>query len=120
MFDFKRLIKMYSKSPIYFLREEEGYHDPKQGGKWIEGTPEEVLIEGAIVPLSNEDLRYDEGGTYTTADRKIYCYTKMEKGQKIKNKEKTYTVLSDKPYEDFDTGEPDGLYIYIIRRGDRD
>lgn len=116
MYNFKRLIKKYSKTPVYLLEETEGYHDPYQGGKWIPGEIIETELEGAVVPLSNEDLRFDEGGTYTAADRKLYCYKEIAKGEKVKYKDKPYTILESKDYSDFD----EGLYIYIIRRGDRD
>lgn len=116
-YNFERLIKKYSKFPVYELKETEGYHDPNQGGIYIQGTIEEILIEGAaVVPLSNDDLNYGEGGTYTTEDRKMYCYTKIEKGTKIKFKDKDYTVMESKDYEDFDIG----LFIYILKRGGRD
>lgn len=116
MFNFKRLIKKYSKHPVYLLREGEGHHDYGQGGLWVPGETEEVEIEGAVVPLSNEDLKFDEGGTYNQEDRKLYCYQEISKGEKIKHKDKIYTVLERKDYTDFD----DGLYIYFIKRGETD
>ena len=116
MYNFKRLISKYSKLHVYYLEEAEGYHDPTQGGKWIPGVITEVEIEGAIIPLSNEDLRFDEGGTYMQSDRKLYCYKEMVKGTKIKHDSKNYTILEGKTYKDFDIG----LYIYVVRRGDKD
>lgn len=122
MFNFKRLIKKYSKSPVFIVEEKEGYRDPDQGGIWIPGTTKEIEIKGvaAVVPLSNEDLKFDEGGTYSIEDRKLYCYKEIAKGTKIKHKNRVYTVLERKPYDDFDEGdlEDDGLYIYFIKRGD--
>ena len=115
MFNFKRLIDKFGKYPVYLLEESEGYHNPKQGGKWVPGEIEEIKLEdAAVVPLSNEDLRFDEGGTYTVADRKLYCYKEMTKGNKIKHKESLYTILESKDYTDFD----EGLYIYIIKKGE--
>lgn len=119
MFNFKRLIKKYSKYPVYLFREGEGYHDPYQGGKWVPGKAEEIEIEGAVVPLSNNDLRFDEGGTYTVEDRKLYCYTKIDKGEQVKHKDTLYTVLEGKAYDDFDTDD-EGLFIYVLRRGGND
>ena len=111
MFNFKRLIKKYSKFPVFILEEKEGYRDPDQGGIWIPGTTKEIEIKGvaAVVPIS-----------YSIEDRKLYCYKEIAKGTKIKHKNKVYTVLERKPYNDFDEGalEDDGLYIYFIKRGD--
>ncbi|MGJ0848185.1 hypothetical protein ACR77J_15955 [Tissierella praeacuta] len=115
MYNFKRLISKYSKAPAFILKETEGYRDPNNGGVWVPGKVEEVLIEdGAVAPLSNEDLQFDEGGTYNVEDRKLYCYEDISTGTKIKHKEKIYTVLEKKDYSDFDNE----LYIYFIKRGD--
>lgn len=118
MFNFRRLIKRYSKSPVFILEEKEGYRDPNQGGTWVPGIVEEKEIKefAAVVPLSSEDLNFDEGGTYSTKDRKLYCYQDIKTGTKIKHKDNTYTVLTKKDYSDFD----DGLYIYFIKRGGTD
>ena len=112
MFNFKRLINKYSKEPVYLLRETEGYHDYSKGGIWVPEEIEEIEIEGAVVPLTNEDLRFDEGGTYSFEDRKLYCYKEISKGEKIKHKEKIYTVIEKKDYSDF----AEGLSIYFLKR----
>ena len=113
MFNFKDLITKYSTSPIYLLNKAEGFYDYGQGGIFIDGKITEVGIMGAIVPLSNEDLRFDEGGTYDFEDKKIYCYLEIAKGEKIKHKGKIYTVLEKRDYSDFDVG----LFIYFLKRG---
>ena len=117
MYNFKRLIKKYAKSPVYELVETDGYRDYENGGIWVGGTMEEILIEdGAVIPLSNDDLKLDEGGTYTIQDKKLYCYKEMKAGTKVKYKEKEYTVMESKDYADFDIG----LFIYILKRGGND
>ena len=116
MFDFKRLIKKYSKVPAYQIKETDGYRDHENGGIYVPGTTEEILIDGAVVPLSNEDLNFDEGGTYASEDRKLYCYKEMKKGTKVKHKDKTYTVMESKDYSDFDID----LFIYVLKRGGND
>lgn len=117
MYSFKRLIKKYSKIPAFEIKESPGYRDPNNGGKWVPGIIEEILIvDGAVVPLSNSDLNLDEGGTYNKEDRKLYCYQEFKKGSKIKHKEKTYTVMEDKDYSDFD----DSLFIFVLKRGGSD
>lgn len=113
MFNFNRLIKKYSKVPVYELKESPGYRDPTQGGIYVPGKVEEIIIDGAVVPLSNNDLKLDEGGVYTTEDRKLYCYRDIKEGTKIKHKEKEYTVMEKRDYSDYD----EGLYIYVLKRG---
>lgn len=116
-FNFKRLIKKYSKVPVYKLIETEGYSDVNNGGIWVDGRIEEILIpNAAVVPLSNEDLKFGEGGTYTVEDRKLYCYEDIGKGTKVKHKDKSYTVIERRDYEDFDIG----IFIYFVKRGGRD
>lgn len=115
MYNFKRLINKYSKLPVYRLIETDGYYDIDNGNIWVDGDIAELVFDGAIVPLSNEELNFGEGGTYTTEDRKLYCYEDLEKGSKILHKEKDYTVMNEKDYEDFDKE----LRIYILKRGGR-
>lgn len=117
--NFKRLIKKYSVGQIIAKIEKPGYHDMAQGGKWIEGETEDLILRpAAIVPLSQDDLRLDGGGTYSNDHRKLYCYARLKKGTLIENIQldgtlKTYKVLADKDYSDFDKG----LHIYILERG---
>jgi len=112
MYNFKRLINKYSKTPVFYLEETEGYYDYSNGGVYVPGGVEPTKFEGAVVPLSNEDLNYDEGGTYTTQDRKLYTYNDLKKGQKIEHKELVYTIQEKKDYSDFDIG----LNIYFVKR----
>ena len=112
MYNFKRLIRKYSKNPVYYMQETGGHYDYSQGGIWVEGTVDAMEFEGAVVPLSNQDLKYDEGGTYTAQDRKLYTYITFDTGQKIKHKGLEYTIQEKRDYEDF--GE--GLNIYFMRR----
>lgn len=125
MYRFKRLITKYSKGTVNIIEETEGYYDQDQGGKWVPGEAKETIITpAAIVPLNKDDLVFDDAGTYNSDDRKIYCYKRLSKGAIVEHTnangfKKQYKVLSDGDYSDFDTSE-DGLFIYIIRRGDRD
>lgn len=125
MFDFRRLINKYSNGEVKIIQETEGFYDPNQGGDWVPGeTIETIISPAAIVPLNKNDLAFGEAGTYSNEDRKIYCYKEMKKGTVIKHTHskgsaRDYMVLEDSNYGDFDTRE-DGLFIYIIRRGDRD
>lgn len=121
LFNFKRLIDKYSQGTIKALTKTEGYYDMENAGNWVEGqTIEQAICPGALVPLSSEDLKLGEAGTYIESDRKLYCYQRLEKGTKIaytnnSGIQRLYTMMSAKDYSDYDTG----LYIYILRRADR-
>ncbi|KGF35862.1 hypothetical protein HMPREF2134_03240 [Peptoniphilus lacrimalis DNF00528] len=122
MFDFKNLVANYSKGTTKALIKSEGYYDQEKGGIYVPGEEINlILIPAAIVPLSNDDLKFDEGGNYSYDNRKLYCYKQLEKGTLIENIQsygvtKTYKILGEKDYSDYD----DGLYIYIVERADRD
>lgn len=122
LYNFKRLISKYSKGIVIALIESNGYYDMEDSGKWHEGAKKELrLVPAAIVPLSKDDLKFDEGGHYSNDNRKLYCYQALEKGTVIKNIQskgivKNYKILAEKDYSDYD----DNLYIYILERGERD
>lgn len=122
LYNFKNLIKKYSKGIVVAIIKTEGYYDMENSGKWQEGATVELrLLPAAIVPMNKDDLKFDEGGHYSYDNRKLYCYQPLEKGTIIKNLqskgiEKTYKVLAEKDYSDYD----DNLHIYILERGDRD
>lgn len=113
MFNFKRLVGKYGKNPFYLVTETDGGYDYTQGGIWVEGTITETVQEGAVVPLTADDLKYDENGTYTTQDKKVYSYANYTQGQKIKYLNKYYTIQQKSGYSEFDTN----LNIYWARGG---
>ncbi len=49
-----------------------GHHDYTQGGIWVEDPPTETVEEAIILPLTNDDIKHDGGGIYTTQDLKMY------------------------------------------------
>ena len=112
IYNFKSLVKKYSKKPCYKLQQTEGYYDYANGGIWVDGAITEVEFEGAVVPLTGQDLQYEENGTYSSDDRKLYCYEEFNIGQKIKHNNVNYTIQKIKDYADFD----DNLRIYYMRR----
>lgn len=121
LYNFKKLISKYSKGIVTALIETDGYYDMSDSGRWKDGVKKELrLIPAAIVPMTRDDLKFDEGGHYSNDNRKLYCYQPLEKGTIIKNLqskgiEKTYKILAEKDYSDYD----DNLHIYILERGER-
>ncbi len=122
MFNFKNLIEKYSKGQVVAIIESEGYYDQDQAGKYIEGEKKAIVLKpAAIVPLSKDDLRLDKGGFYSSDNRKLYCYKRLEKGVYIYNvqEDKTkarYRIMAESDYSDYDKG----LFIYILERADKD
>lgn len=77
------------------------------------------LDAAAIVSITDEDLKADLGGKFNHDTRKLYCYKKLNKGDKVKNtmnngETRVYTVLAVEDKSDFDRG----LYIYFLERSD--
>lgn len=114
IFNFKALIKKFGKiNPIAIIKTG-GYYDYKNGGQYVQGEITKVEFTGAVTPLSKNELRFEENGTFTSEDRKLYCYEDFSTGQKIEHKGNTYTIKSKKDYSDFD----DNLHIYFMKKGD--
>lgn len=122
MFDFKGLVSKYSKGMVFASIEEEGHYNVDDGGKYVEGSILSIKLDpAAIVPLNKDDLKFDEGGSYSDDNRKLYCYLRLEKGTEITNvmndkSIRRYKVLAEKDYSDYDKD----LHIYILERVDRD
>lgn len=114
-FNFRRLITKFAITPVYYAQEEEGHYDYDNGGVWVPGVSTWAQIENAAaVPISDRDLRYDSGGTYTTEDYKLYAYSALADGLKIKFKGRSFTLKQTRDYSEYD----DGLHVYMLKRGD--
>ncbi len=122
MFDFKGLVSKYSKGMVFASIKEEGHYDVDDGGKYVEGSILSIKLDpAAIVPLNKDDLKFDEGGSYSDDNRKLYCYLRLVKGTEITNAMndksiRRYKILAEKDYSDYDKD----LHIYILERVDRD
>ena len=112
LYNFKRLVKKYSKVAVYKIIKTEGYFDYTQGGIWVEGVETEQEFEGAVLQLTSKDLQYEENGVYSSEDRKLYCYEQFANNDKIKFKDNIYTVSKQIDRSDFDTD----LRVYFIVR----
>lgn len=110
MFDFSRLIDKYA-APFTVIDDVEGYYDQDNGGVWVSEVAREIPVIGAVLPLTSEELKYDQNGTYTTADKKIFIYLKLKRGQRVIFDGKEYTVQEEKNYS-----PQAGVYIYYARR----
>lgn len=114
-FNFKGLVAKFAITPVYYAKEEPGYYDYDNMGVWVPGQMTwEQVEKAAAIPISDRDLKYDTGGTYTTEDYKLYAYVDLKDGLKMKFKGRLYTLKKTRDYSDYD----DGLRIYMMKRGD--
>jgi len=111
-FDFSRLIKKYNTSPSYIQIENAGYYDYGNGGVWVPGVTSMILIDGAVIPLNGQGLIFGESGTYTSDDKKLYCYSDFKNGSTVKYKDVLYTISQKIDYSDYS-----GVFVYILKRG---
>jgi hypothetical protein len=79
-------------------------------GKWIEGTETPRDSGGIVLPLTNDELKHEANGTYTTKDRKIYTIEPLTKGQRLEYKNQSYTIDQYKDYEAYAD-----VYIYFAK-----
>jgi len=115
MFDFRRLVRKYSK-PMPLEEEIGGQYDYQHGGKWKPTTQTREVIAAAF-NLSGRDARsysiqYGEGGSYTTEDIKIYIHEPLIIGSVITWKDNKFTISSQVDHED----HANGLMLYVARR----
>lgn len=116
LFDFSGLFATYS-IPFTRVPQSGGYRDYTKGGQWVEGAPAvPIEMTGIVVPLSNEDFRFDNGGTYVRSDQKIYVRTPQTllKNDSVIVQGIKYRVMDKKEYQP----EYADFNIYIIRRTD--
>ena len=50
-------------------------------GKFVPGTSNTITFNGTLLPLTDTDLKYDIGGTYTSQDYKLYCTVDFNESQ---------------------------------------
>jgi len=106
-YNFKRLIEKHQVTFTAVVKGEGYYNDY---GKWVEGSPTNEQREGAILPISKDDLKHVENGTYTTKDRKIYALSPLSVGDEITYEGQTYTIDQNKPYNAYTD-----IYIYFAK-----
>ena len=89
----------------------EGHYDYEQGGVWVPGGETEHELIGIITPLTNDDIRFEEGGTYTRQDIKIHYQGILGIGWEIEYRGRRYKILEEKLYD-----EHTGFNEYYARR----
>lgn len=79
-------------------------------GKWVPNVPKEETKTGVILPLSNDDLKYIESGTYTVKEKKLLTTEPIEIGTKIRYKGDEYTLQAFKDYTEYTD-----VHIYLMK-----
>ena len=109
MFNFWNMVDRYG-SELKLLNQDSGTW--ADNGDWIEGVnTEPTFFIGAVAPLSMDDLRYAEEGTYSEKDRRLYTTEKLFKEQRFEHQGIPYTIQREIPYGDDLTD----TRIYIAR-----
>lgn len=120
LFNFRSLVNKYMTGQV-MVKTVRGFYDTDNHGRWTEAGEIFKLDLFAIVPMTNDELKFDAGGTFNHDNRKLYCYKKFEKGDIVINimndgSKRNYKILSCQDYSDFDKD----LIIYYLERTDVD
>lgn len=90
----------------------------KTDGGWNPNTAEyeegkETLVEqlGILLPLSTDDFKLSEIGSFSIHDRKIYTALPLKEGSDIDFEGKRYTIYGEKDYS-----KQAEVYIYYAKR----
>lgn len=67
-------------------------------------------MTGIILPLSNDDLKYAENGTYSTKERKLLVVEPLTEGTRVEYKDAFYTIQAFKDYSEYTD-----VNIYLMR-----
>ncbi|MEH6943390.1 hypothetical protein [Bacillus sp. JJ722] len=95
--------------PFTYIKQSEGYWT--DSGDWVEGSKTPVSTGGIVLPLSEDDLKYSEAGTYSEKDKKVYVTTELKIGNTVLYKDDEYTIQNFKDdYSDYAD-----VYIYLMR-----
>ena len=79
-------------------------------GELVEGIAVPTELIGVILPLSNDDLKYDENGTYTAKEKKLLTVDQMPEGTKVEYNDQKYTVQAFKDFSEYTD-----VNIYLMR-----
>lgn len=93
----KRILRKY-EIPMYVEGKEESGR--WEGPVWIEPVQgADIPFSGSFHPVSDDDLNFAEGGTFTVNDRKILTTKKIANGKLVTIKDDKYRVMQQKPHD---------------------
>lgn len=91
---------------IAHLKGQGGYID----GEWVMGQEGPKEMTGIILPLSNDDLKYAENGTYTVKEKKLLIVEQIPEGTEVEYNGQKYTLQAFKDYSLYTD-----VNIYLLR-----
>lgn len=113
LFEFSSLFAEYNQ-PFQHLPHTESVRNYENGGQMDPGVPlGPVDMKGIILPPSDDDLKFDAGGTYTKQDRKLYLQEPavLDENDRVLIGGLIYRVTGDRPY-----GYYAGFNTYFLKR----
>lgn len=99
--------------PFIFFDHQEGYWNDE--GNYIEEQELPIVTSGIVLPLSGDDLRYAEAGTYSQKEKKVYTVYPLQEGRQVEYKGDMYTIQSFKDYSEYAD-----VYMYLMRWREND
>lgn len=84
-------------------------------GRPIEVPKETEELAAIVVPVSDEMLRFNEGGNFKASDRKVYTKEELDLTKIVIYKGREHTLTAWRDYDDLSD-----VFIYIISRRDND
>lgn len=106
-FEFADFVDEFEVPFIYFGHSEGFWNDE---GDYIESKDDAIPMSGIVLPLSENDLKYAEAGTFSQKEKKLYTVVPLEEGRLIEYKGDMYTIQSFKDYSEYAD-----VYIYLAR-----
>lgn len=94
--------------PFTYYDWQEGYWNEE--GDYVEEQELPISMSGIILPLSEDDLRYAEAGTYSQKEKKVYTVSPLQEGREVEYKGDKYTIQSFKDYSEYAD-----VFIYLMR-----
>jgi len=89
--NFKPNFKTF-KTAFSIITTEPGHYDQTQGGIWVPGDEIVSEVMGIIVPLTTDDLKFEEGGILTRADIKVFYKEPLEADTEIEYEGRRYRI----------------------------
>lgn len=85
------------KKDLAVIIKAEGYYD-RNKGEYVEAGENRVTFKGAVLPLSEKDLKYLEDGAYSLEDVKMYTSMVLKNNAIIEDGSMQYKIYGIRDY----------------------
>lgn len=99
--------------PLLYLDHQEGFWNDE--GDYVEEQELPRPMSGIVLPLSDDDLRYAEAGTFSKREKKVYTTIPLQEGRQVEYNGDRYTIQSFRDYSEYAD-----VYIYLMRWREND